>query len=802
MAFNTGGNKSLENILPELNENGEKRWVDADRFLEAQVFIINNEDTLLHSKNGAIISIPKNAFLDENGNTVEGPFEIELKEALKPSDILKAGLQTKSGNDLLETGGMFYINARKNGKQLKFNPQEPIVVDVPTNEFKKGMQAYTGFRTDSETIDWQNPKPIVNPLHPTEITDLDFYPPNYLDTLHSLGKNAKNKTYTDSLYYSFAAGFSNQEVKKIDTNELEGESIEDLFSITSKDQQKVMLSLIKNRVLEQINSRYLDKVKFDVFMNKKTENDKEETFEITIKVKINDGFQLCYVDYAPLVWDLENNYVDLYKTPEFYTSIKNKLLTYSLYSTSLKDLPRVLEQKAAYKNVFMILFPEISQPNKSVAVYYNLLSITGKEHIYNDYFELKQQVVMKKNSKTPSCGIVSLNIAVVAENQNINPKEYDKIELFLSPSLEIKGLNPSKIKTIWNKEFNNTLLATREFEERVPCIHETCDGNVLDVYVNNLDKNMWEIDEMATKYLEGQGKYTLFHVFNEFANQKHGKIELNKKAVTKLNNYYKKQQELIQKAIEKTNASYYNKLAKLTYKAREKEMQQISAEFKRENGNYQKEYNDNLTSVCKQLGVKKNGPISEDAYRILINDPGWINIDRIVAEQTKKRETIDITDSTTGKRAVIRYEKLEIEISNAKNYDRIYAYLLPEELNSFQRMPQNGNVFTENLNELYSYNWCVVAYKGSETFWFNGGKAKKGRVSNVALSSIIERELNKAIDKMQKQEHKAELLRDINFHAFEYEEQLRQEKLKSEQKFREKIQKTILPCIASVEEKV
>ena len=33
------------------------------------------------------------------------------------------------------------------------------------------------------------------------------------------------------------------------------------------------------------------------------------------------------------------------------------------------------------------------------------------------------------------------------------------------------GINPAKIKAIWNKKFQDTLLATREFEERLAYIH-------------------------------------------------------------------------------------------------------------------------------------------------------------------------------------------------------------------------------------------------------------------------------------------------------------------------------------------
>lgn len=47
-------------------------------------------------------------------------------------------------------------------------------------------------------------------------------------------------------------------------------------------------------------------------------------------------------------------------------------------------------------------------------------------------------------------------------------------------------------------DYENTLLATREFRERY---YEDCDAHMLKLYTGNLDMNMWEIDEMMVEYL-------------------------------------------------------------------------------------------------------------------------------------------------------------------------------------------------------------------------------------------------------------------------------------------------------------
>jgi hypothetical protein len=48
-------------------------------------------------------------------------------------------------------------------------------------------------------------------------------------------------------------------------------------------------------------------------------------------------------------------------------------------------------------------------------------------------------------------------------------------------------------------EFENTLLATKEFQNRYSWY---CWKEILEIYVKNLDKNMWEIDEMVVQHLK------------------------------------------------------------------------------------------------------------------------------------------------------------------------------------------------------------------------------------------------------------------------------------------------------------
>lgn len=63
------------------------------------------------------------------------------------------------------------------------------------------------------------------------------------------------------------------------------------------------------------------------------------------------------------------------------------------------------------------------------------------------------------------------------------------------------GISPRSIQTMTQAKFERSLFATREFMERLDTIYSTCDQELLNIYLNNSSKQLWEIDEMAFDYL-------------------------------------------------------------------------------------------------------------------------------------------------------------------------------------------------------------------------------------------------------------------------------------------------------------
>lgn len=170
--------------------------------LKSHYYSIPVEGNVVLSEDGILVSVPKHAFL-KNGKVYEGESIIQFQEALKASDIVKAGLSTMSGDRLLETQGMMALQAfTPQGELLEFNPKVGVYVQVPVDEYKEGMQLFDGVKQPNGTINWQNPEPLEKKPIPVDMADLNFYPEGYEDFLNDQ-KWKRSKKSRDSLYLSF-----------------------------------------------------------------------------------------------------------------------------------------------------------------------------------------------------------------------------------------------------------------------------------------------------------------------------------------------------------------------------------------------------------------------------------------------------------------------------------------------------------------------------------------------------------------------------------------------------------------------
>jgi hypothetical protein len=123
--------------------------------IRTQLFTINPEvNNTIKGARGGLFNIPSGAF---EGTS---PVTIELKEIYSPIEILTSGLTTESNGELLESGGMFYINAKRDGRELEL--KKPIDGTIPTNYINDSMKLFKGEQAKDGKINWDQPE-ILSP---------------------------------------------------------------------------------------------------------------------------------------------------------------------------------------------------------------------------------------------------------------------------------------------------------------------------------------------------------------------------------------------------------------------------------------------------------------------------------------------------------------------------------------------------------------------------------------------------------------------------------------------------------------
>lgn len=100
------------------------------------------ENTLV-GKAGVRLRLPASAFMDAQGRMVSGPVTVELTEALGHLAMVGHQLATRSGDRILETGGMLKVTAQgADGVDLRLRADRPMEVSVPTDVPMTDMELF------------------------------------------------------------------------------------------------------------------------------------------------------------------------------------------------------------------------------------------------------------------------------------------------------------------------------------------------------------------------------------------------------------------------------------------------------------------------------------------------------------------------------------------------------------------------------------------------------------------------------------------------------------------------------------
>jgi hypothetical protein len=324
----------------------------------------------------------------------------------------------------------------------------------------------------------------------------------------------------------------------------------------------------------------------------------------------------------------------------------------------------------------------------------------------------------------------------------------------------ICGINPASIKAIRSKRFQNTFIATREFEYRLNAIYKTCKEEILELYVNNLDKNLWEIDNMAADFLGPQ--HNQYARFKEFASYNQTTVKLSDKRAELLARFYLDKKQRIEKEIIKQKQDLLDK--------RKKHLEVV----KQEKDNYR-----NLLQERHDFRMKKFG--------IEFKEFGWYNAaNKIYLKDVEEFE-------------------LYVSVENGDQYHRVYAYVINPKIKSiFSLLSENkitfDRAFSDDADLLLwknqEFSVITVGYKG-ENIGYNIKRVIQQPETNVKLflESIEAQNLKRNLKKQTPFHNKENsILVDLNYQAFFFQEEKRKELEQKEARFMNYLWRRIFPC--------
>ncbi|GAB2812011.1 anti-sigma factor family protein [Ferruginibacter profundus] len=458
--------------------------------------------------------------------------------------------------------------------------------------------------------------------------------------------------------------------------------------------------------------------------------------------------------------------------------VEKKLRTYDITTLDfypVKYIPTVKALGKAYQD-----------KKYTDSLYYSFSGYPNQQGVMEEVIGDSVVAIQKEGNDYPSGDTGKLE-------KKLDALSKSKIASDLSTDFSAYQVDPSIIRAIWNKKFNNTFLATKEFEERLRFMHTLCTAEYLKIYLNNLDKPLYVSDKLCAKALGGDA----YNKFEEFAARKDGGVIIPNGMQQKLSNYFQQKYKAYKDAAAKTWAKYQHTLDSLSTIADVKRRGQLIDDFKRDNNNFREEFCANVTDAYRQIGQAHDcndnlrAP-SAQYYNTTISSTGWKNLDVYVYDATVKRQGMTYTDPVSGRTATLTYSAVSFTIENAAQFDRVLVYLIPDSLSSFQRVAKEGNVFKEQLNGLFKYEAIAVAYKGTQAYFF---KQQNVQAKDYVLTvlPVTDEALRKSLNTYSLSKGNA-LKNDFDYQLFEQQETIRQVQLQKDMEFRDKIAASIFTC--------
>ncbi|MGB0429712.1 MAG: hypothetical protein ACPGLV_04500 [Bacteroidia bacterium] len=377
------------------------------------------------------------------------------------------------------------------------------------------------------------------------------------------------------------------------------------------------------------------------------------------------------------------------------------------------------------------------------------------------------------------------------------------------------GICPSYIQAFTNKKYERSLLSTREFMDRLNIIYKTCDKELLNIYINNTDKQLWEIDEMAYAYLSNNKKA-------KGSKAGSGSADENRVEKAGIIAFFSDGKLLAQDMTIKTEASTDSVSDRYDYAQYFKEFAKQKLTNVANSHIYAaliaKEYEKDLKAVLKeQMQIEKTykQEIREDIKARTAHTKRVEKYKKLTSKRVKSRmKAYGFKVESMGWKAIAEIktlpaiipEPLYVNIDNYEQYDHYHTYFAVTDLGVIGKLNRNGDgqfIMNEhriiNLprNNTSQITLVAVGFKGKEIHLAQMPySTEKSGTATLSLELKPTDEAKKILDGLSGRSKKFSLWYDMEQQQAFYAEMVRRQKLAKEEAFRRKLHNIIYPCCA------
>jgi hypothetical protein len=320
------------------------------------------------------------------------------------------------------------------------------------------------------------------------------------------------------------------------------------------------------------------------------------------------------------------------------------------------------------------------------------------------------------------------------------------------------AIDPAVIKTIRTPVFQNTLIATRAFQKRLQTIYQTCDNTVLEIYINNLQKNLFELDSMAAQKVASTNLKT---VFEQFTSEKLTNVQNAPESAKLLCEHYKQEVKRIKSELEQ------NKKQLLTEIKKQSDSTKVFVER------------------YKQT-LQKREQQRMETYGFEWTETGWVNIDN----GTKEKDWYE--------------QPIEIVVGNGDQYQQINTYVHFGTIKNICRLGSSNktNFYVGNqpgksmpMPKAATATALSIAWLGDQPALgvrtFNTGENKK---MSLTLSPVTTDQLHNTLTNYETGISENSIIEDVRQNALLQAQEQRQDSLRANVKLIQSLMPLAFPC--------